>query len=352
MISRKNIILASALAFWAAPLFAGGIAYKEAAAPWTAEQAVKLPPELTPLFIKTVEKDLGPAAAAGLSEKKEKVSALVLRFKSCALNAEDLETAEKYFTQEFKAEVRYFKGRGCAEYNEPAKGQAAAVKPASVNDLENCTASGVLGTSEGSARLFDGAKYAGAAAVPVKAVAPLSLAAGRAAQAAVTAPASKPLSSKVPALRAESPAQKSAKLERPADLGKDGRVNQALAYWTALRKQNWEASKNLSGAERARALMNAAVGAGFGGLLTLSNLPNVEIAAARLGWDAGSGAGAGTIAADSVRLVFHSGVFLLALAPIPTIKVLRAAAAGETWAVSLVGAMAAGPVNRYILRIL
>ena len=352
MISCKNIIFATALAFWAAPLFAGGLAYKEAAAPWSAEQAVKLPPELTPGFLKIVERDFGPAAAAGLSEKKEKVSALVLRFKSCALNAEDLETAEKYFTADFNAEVRYFKGRGCAEYKEPAEGRAVAARSVSVNNLEGLSASGAFTTSEGSARFFDGAKYAGAAAVPVKAGGPLSPAAGRAAQAAVTAPSSKPLSSHVPALRAESPAQKSAKLERPADLGKDGRVNQAAAYWTALRKQNWEASKSLSGAEKAKALMKAAAGAGLGGLLALSNLPNVEIAAARLGWDAGSGAGAGTIAADSVRLVFHSGVFLLALAPIPTVKIFRAAAAGETWAVSLVGAMAAGPVNRYILRIL
>jgi len=349
MISRKNIIFATALAFSVTPLFAGGIAYKEAAAPWSAEQAVKLPPELTPLFLKTVEKDLGPAAAAGLSEKKEKVSALVLRFKSCALNAADLETAEKYFTADFKAEVRYFAGRGCAEFKETAEGQGAAARAAYVNDLEGVSASGVLATSEGSARFFDGAKYAGAAAVPVKAGGTSYQSAGGAARAAVAAPASKPLSSHVPALRADN---KSAKMERPADLGKDGRVNQAAAYWTALRKQNWEASKNLSGVEKARALMKAAAGAGLGGLLTLSNLPNVEIAAARLGWDVGQGAGAGTITADSVRLVFHSGVFLLALAPIPVSKVFQAAAAGEGWAVALAGAMAAGPVNRYILRII
>ncbi|MDO8806222.1 MAG: hypothetical protein Q7R35_17535 [Elusimicrobiota bacterium] len=349
MISRKNIIFATALALsGAAPLFAGPVVYGVAAAPWSAEQAVKLPPELTPVFLKAVEKDFGPAAAAGLTDKKEKVSALVGRFKSCALNAEDVETAEKYFTPDFNAEVRYFAARGCAEYKEPAEGRSAAARPASLNNLESLSAAGAFATSEGSARFFDGARSQGAA-VPVKAGGPVYQAARPAAQAAVTAPSSKPLSSNVPALRVESA---SAKTERPADLGKDGRVNQALAHWTALRKQNWEASKKLSGAERARALMNAAVGAGFGGLLTLSNLPNVEIAAARLGWDVGQGAGAGAITWDATKLGFHSGVFLLALAPIPTFRIFSAAMAGEGWAVALVGAMAAGPVNSYILRIL
>ena len=157
----------------------------------------------------------------------------------------------------------------------------------------------------------------------------------------------------MPALRPES-AQAAVKPERPAALGKDGRVNQALDYWKDLRRQGWEAySKgDLAGAEKAKALLKAAAGAGLGGLLYYSNLPNVEIAAARLGWDVGSGAGAGTITLSATKLVFHSGVFVLALAPIPVLKVAKAALAGEGWAIGVMSAMAAGPINRYILRIL
>ena len=74
-------------------------------------------------------------------------------------------------------------------------------------------------------------------------------------------------------------------------------------------------------------------------------------AAARLGWDCGQRAGAAVIAGDTVKLVFHSGVFALALAPIPISKVLRAAAAGEGWAIAMSAAMASGPVNRYVVHV-
>lgn len=321
----------------------------EAAAPWSAEQAVKIPPAITIGFLKEVANARGAEAAARLSEKKDKVSALLERYKTCALNAGDKDTAEKYFTPEFSAEVRNIAGRGCAGLKEPADGRQGAPVSVSLDSLEGLSASGAFATSEGSARFFDGANYAGAAAVPVRSGA--SAVQDRPVY-QTARPSSVPLASNVPALRSESSEKGNAKIERPADLGKDGRVNQALSYWTALRKQNWEAYKkgDLAGAEKARALMNAAAGAGFGGLLAVSNLPNIEIAAARLGWDVGAGAGSRVIAADSARLAFHSGVFLLALAPIPIAKVLRAAAAGEVWAVALVGAMASGPVNRYILR--
>jgi hypothetical protein len=347
MIFRKNIIFATALALSASPLFAGGIAYREAAAPWSAEQAVKIVPELTPAFLKTIEKEFGGTAAAGLAEKKEKVSALVERFKSCALNAEDLKTADKHFTPDFKAEVRYFAGEGCAAFQESAQGRAAAPRSVSLEGLEELSVSGAFATSEGSAKFFDGAKNGGAAPLPVRG----GLSAYQAGRAAAAA-SSKPLASNVPAMRTEGQAQKNPKIERPADLGKEGRVNQAAAYWTALRKKNWEASKNLSGTEKAKALMKAAAGAGFGGLLIFINLTNVEIAAARVGWDAGSGASAGTIAWDATKLVFHSAVFALALAPIPLLDVAKAALAGEGWAVALMAAIAAGPVNRYVFRIL
>ena len=346
----KNIFLIAALALnGAAPLFAGPVAYREAAAPWSAEQAAKITPAITADFLKEVTKDFGSSQAAALAEKKEKVSALLGRFTDCSLNAGDLKTAEKYFTPEFKEEVRC--RRRCAGFKASAEGRTAAPSSVSLDGLQDLSASGVLATAEGSARFFDGSKNAGAAAVQVKG-GWSGYQAGR--QAALSAPSSKPLASNVPALRSESPVQAGAKLERPANLGKDGRVNQALDYWNALRRQNWEAYKkgDLAGAEKAKALMKTAAGAGFGGLLYYSNLPNVEIAAARLSWDVGSGAGAGTVAWSTTRLVFHSGVFVLALAPIPLLKVAKAALAGEGWAVAVMGAMAAGPVNRYVLRIL
>lgn len=349
---RKNILINAALALgWAAPLFAGPAVYGEAAAPWSSGQAAKLIPAITADFLREVKKDIGPSQAAALAEKKEKVSALLGRFKDCSLNAGDLKTAEKYFTADFKAEVLFFAGEGCAKFKASAEGRAAAPHSASLGDLENLSASGALATSAGSAKFFDGAKNGGEAAITVKG-GWSGYQAGR--QAALSAPSSKPLSSNVPALRSESPVQAVAKPERPANLGKDGRVNQALDYWNDLRRQNWEAYKkgDLAGAEKAKALLKAAAGAGFGGLLYYSNLPNVEIAAARLGWDVGSGAGAGTVAWSATKLVFHSGVFVLALAPIPLLKVAKAALAGEGWAVAVMGAMAAGPVNRYLLRIL
>ena len=349
---RKNILVNAALALtWAAPLFAGPVAYREAAAPWSSAQAAKLTPAITAEFLKEVKKDFGAGAAAGLSEKKEKVSALLARFKDCSLNSGDLKTAEKYFTPDFKEEVRFFAGAGCAEFKASAEGRAAAPRSASLNHLEGLSSSGALATAEGSARFFDGAKNGGEAAITVKG-GWSGYQAGR--QAALSAPSSKPLASNVPALRSEASVQAGAKLERPENLGKDGRVNQALDYWNALRRQNWAAYKkgDLAGAEKAKAFLKAAAGAGFGGLLYYSNLPNVEIAAARLGWDVGSGAGAGTVAWSATKLVFHSGVFVLALAPIPVLKVAKAALAGEGWAVAVMGAMAAGPVNRYILHLL
>ena len=353
MNSCKHILIAAALALTgAAPLFAGPAVYGEAAARWTAGQAVKLPPAITPEFLKEVERGFGPEAAAGLAEKKEKVSALVNRLKSCALNAEDLNTANRYFTPDLKAEIRRFAQQGCAVDVAPpaAASGSAAARSASLDRLETLSVSGSLATYAGAARFFDGSASKGAAAVPAAAVAGQSRPSS---QASVQAPAAKPLSSNVPALRAASPVSGGAKIERPADLGLDGRVNQALAYWTALRRENWAAYKNgdLTGAAKAKAFLKAAVGGGFGGLLTLSNLPNVETAAARLGWDSGQGAGAVVLAGDSVKLAFHSGVFALALAPIPISKVLRAAAAGEAWAITMSAAMASGPVNRYVVRV-
>lgn len=355
MLSLKNILLAAALATaCASPLFAGPLVYKQAAAPWSAEQALRIPPAITPEFLREVQALHGGAAAAGLADKKEKVSALTERFKACALKAEDLATAEKYFIPEFSAEVRYFATSGCAAALASAQARPAAPRPASAAKLEALAVSGAFSTPEGAARFFDGAA-SGRSALPAVSIGASSAAARpapaapAAARPAAAAASSKPLSSRVPSLP---PALRSAMTSpaRPADLGKDGRVNQALAYWTALRKENFEAYRNggLSGAEKAKALAKAAAGAGLGGLLYFSNLPDVEIAAARLGWDVGQGAGAGVITADAAKLIFQAAVFAMMLAPIPLTKVAKAALAGEPWAVAFAGAMGAGPLNRYL----
>jgi len=356
MFPRKNILIAAALALaCATPLFAApGPVYREAAARWTQEQALKGPPRRRAGALAAVAEEAGPEAAARLAEKKGKVVALLGRYRKCELRASDAETAEKYFAPEFGAEVRYFAAGGCEAYRAAAQAQARpeVSRPASLNRLEALSVSGALATQAGSARFFDGAAAGGSAALPAVRAAqgtpgPAPAAAVQSAQ--VKAP-SKPLAASVPALRPDNPFRAAAKIERPENLGKDGRVNTALAYWNELRRQNWAAYKDggLEGSEKAKALLKAAAGAGFGGLLYYSNLPNVEIAAARLGWDVGQGESRAVIAADAAKLAFHSGVFILALAPIPVLKVARAAASGEAWAIALMAGFAAGPVNRYL----
>jgi len=348
MLSRKNIFICTALLLsWTAPLLAAPALYKAAAARWSVEHAVKLPPAITPSFIKEVESSYGKAAAAALAEKKEKVGALLGRFGGCALDRSDLETSEKYFTPEFQAEVAYFVNGGCAEFKKSAAGSAAIASPG-LDGMQDLAASGRLATTEGAAAFFDGAAGRGGA---LPAVSAGRAAPGPEAQASAgsAAPAPRPLSSAVPALPGRLRAAVTPP-ERPEGLGEDGRVHRAMAYWAALRKENWAAYKGgeLSGAAKAKALAKAAAGAGFGGLLWLSNLDNVEIAAARLGWDVGAGAGAGVIAGDAAKLVFHSAVFAMLLVPIPLSKVAKAALAGKPWAIAFVGAMAAGPANRFI----
>ena len=349
MFNHKNILLSAALTMLAAPVFAGEVAYKEAAARWSAEQAVRIPPALTAEVIKKFKIEQGTAAAAALSEKKAAVTGLVNRFQTCDLTGADIRTAEKYLTPEFKTDVEYFVNGGCAAVKTAAAGIAAqAVQSASLSNLESVSAGGTLSTYQGSSRFFDGSS--GRDAEPVT---PVAAGAGNRAPAPQVRPAAapKPLSANVPAL---SVVPDRYKIERPADLGKDGLVNSSLSYWKALRRENWAAFKkdDASRAEKAKAFLKAAAGAGFGGLLTLSNLPQVEIAAARLGWDVGRGEGAGVIALDAARLAFHSAVFMLVLLPIPVTKVAQAAAAGEPWALALAGGMAAGPINRYILRLI
>jgi hypothetical protein len=346
-VSRKNIFIAAALALWAAPVFAAP-GYNEAAGRWTAEQALRLPKAITPAYLKEVETSVGAREAAVLAEKKAKVSALLERYKTCALGAEDLKTAEKYFTEEFKGEIGYFVNGGCAAFRGAAAGQVSAPK-ADISDIENFAASGQFATLEGSAGFFDGAS-ARKGTVPAVAAGGYAARPAAAAAAPVTAPAAKkPLSARVPMPAAMREAMTPP--ARPADLGQDGMVHKAMAYWLEMRRENWSALKGgeLKGSAKAKAAGKLAAGAVLHGLLWMSNLENVETAAARLGWDAGSGAGAAVITADAAKLVFHSAVFVLMLAPIPLTKVAKAALAGEPWAVAFVGAMAAGPINRYWL---
>ncbi len=343
----QKVLIALLLLTIPAFCFAGPVSYSEASAPWSVEQAQRLPKALTAEILKEIQAANGAPAAAALAEKKEKVSALVGRLKACSLKAEDIKTAEKYFTPEFKDQVRFVAARGCAGV------QAAAVRkvpaqPASVSGLEKISASGALSTYNGSARFFDGSSASGASAVLMAA----GNAAGAARPAAARAHAVKPLSSVVPVPAA---AEKTtvASPRRPENLGEEGMAHQAMRYWDSLRKEGWNDYKKgeLKGADKARALGKAAAGAAFGGILTFSNLLNVEKAAARLGWDSGSGASGGVIAADSAKLVFHSGVFIMALAPIPMLKAAKAALAGEAWGIAVMSATAAGPANRYVLHV-
>ncbi|OIN99305.1 MAG: hypothetical protein AUJ51_13140 [Elusimicrobia bacterium CG1_02_56_21] len=350
MILPKKLVIAAALALTgAAPIYAGALSYSEAAAPWSAEQAVSLPPAITADFIKAVKKDYGAAAASGLVEKREKVSALLNKFKDCSLGGADKKTADKYLDKKFGAEVRYFAGAGCAVFRESSAGLSAAPRAASLSVLENLSASGALGTAGGSARFFDGSSSKGEQAV-ISPAAGAPLRQTRAA--AVSIPAVKSLSSEVPVPRSDNPPE-AGTAGRPVDIGRDGRVNSAVAFWSAMRRENWTAYRKggLTGAAKAKALLKAASAAGLGGLLSFSNLPDVEIAAARLRWDIKNNSGSRVITADSAKFVFHSGVFILALAPIPMLKVLRAAAAGKVWAISLLAGMSAGPINRYGLHL-
>lgn len=329
---------------------AGPVSYKEASSPWSAEQAQRLPKALTLEVLKEFQLGNGAPAAAALAEKKEKVAALVGRLKACSLKAEDVKTAGKYFTPEFKDQVRFVAERGCAGITEAAAVLTSPAQSTAAAGLEKFSASGSLATYDGAAKFFDGSSASAPSAV-ILAAGPAAGSA-RPAAAVVRTPASKPLSAVVPL---PAPAEKKAPLavQRPENLGEEGMAHQAMQYWDSLRKEGWNGYKNgeLKGAEKAKALGKAAAGAAFGGILTFSNLLNVEKAAARLGWDSGSGASGGVIAADSAKLIFHSVVFIIALAPIPMLKAAKAALAGEVWGIAVMAAAAAGPVNRYVLHV-
>ncbi|MDA8244186.1 MAG: hypothetical protein M0025_08720 [Elusimicrobia bacterium] len=343
MNSLRKTLLITSLALLCAPrLYAAQPGYPEAAAPWSARQALTLPKAMTPEFLGAVAAERGPDAAAKLAEKKAKVSELLIRYRNCGLKPADAVTAAKYLVPEFASEIRYLAEGGCEELKAAAKpGKAAAAAAGRLENIRASALSGDLATAEGSARFFDGSSTRGAVAV--------TAVSGRAAPspAAVQKPSSRPLASRVPAVSA--PFRAAGAVQRPPEVGY-GRVNQAVDFWAKMRRENWRALRggDLKGTEKAKAFGKAAAGAVFGGLLFYSNLPAVEKAAANLRWDVSNGQSRGVIAADSVKLVFHCGVTMLALAPIPVLKVARAAVSGEAWAIALLAAFAAGPVNRAV----
>lgn len=345
-VSLKVNFLAALLFAASSSAFAAPVTFREAAAPWNLAQARRLAPALTPELIKSFEAAHGPQAA-GLAAKQKEVSGLLKRYAVCALEQKDRNAAVRHLTKDFQAVVDSYLNGGCAVARPVDTAAAPAPRAVSLDAVSAAAASGSLYTAQGSARFFDGA-VSGRNAAPVVAA---SAAAQRPAAPVAAAPAQaagKPLSSKVPELRAAAPDKGRSPI--PEGLGRDGRVNTAIDYWSELRRTNRAAIKNgdLKGAEKAKALLKTAAGAGFGGLLWYSNLGNVEIAAARLGWAVGSDAGGKVIAAEAAKLAFHSGVFILVLAPIPFVKVAKAVLAGEVWAIALVGAFAAGPIDRYI----
>lgn len=344
----RNILAVAALAFTAASsAFAAPVAYQEAAAPWNLQQALRLAPALTPEVIKAFEPAHGPAAAAQLAAKQKSVAELLKRYSTCALKQEDQKTAGKYLSKDFQAEINYYANGGCASLKAGEAAYRPAPQAASLDSVSALAASGALATAEGSARFFDGSLNGGEASTPV-------VAGGRNAPAAAyTAPAAKAkaLSARVPELRAAAPEKKASVV--PEGLGRGGMVNTAVDYWSAMRKENWAAIKkgDLEGAEKAKAYAKAAAAAGFGGLLFYSNLSNVEIAAARMRWAIKNDAGGKVVAAEIGKFAFHSGIFILAFAPIPMVKVAQAALAGEAWALAIVAAIAVGPIDRYITHI-
>ncbi len=338
---RKTLLLTSLALICAPRLYAVQPGYPEAAAPWSARQALTLPKAMTPEFLGAVAAERGPDAAAKLAEKKTKVSELLVRYRNCGLKPADATTAAKYLAPEFASEIRYLAEGGCEYLKAAAKpGKTAAAAAGRLENIRSSALSGDLATAEGSARFFDGSSSRGAVAVPVVAggTAPSKLAAAQKSS-------SRPLASRVPAVTEHFRA--SGAVQRPPEVGY-GRVNQAVDFWAKMRRENWKALRagNLKGTEKSKAFGKAAAGAVFGALLFYSNLPAVERAGANLRWDIGSGQDRGVIAADSIKLVFHCGVTMLALAPIPVLKVAKAAVAGNPWAIALLTAFAAGPINR------
>ena len=320
--------------------------YKEACAPWSVEQAARLPSSLTPDVILDISQKFGAAAGKELAAKKEKVSALTDRFRNCDLNGEDLKTADRYLDKEFRTEVHYFVFTGCGAVRESLAGQVPArpERSASFSGLEGLSTA--LADSAGAARFFDGYRNRGAAQGPemmIVSAPAVKHEPRRPFQSSEPLPVVPPLSSK---------AARSGRVLPPMpDIKENGRVNMAITYWTVMREKNWRTYKagRLTDLKTVEALGGAAAGGFFQGLLVFSNLQRVEEAAARLGWDVGQDAPSSTITVDSLKLFFQSRVFLLLLLPIPFTYIIKAALAGVPWALLVVAAIISGFVNRYVI---
>lgn len=338
----KKVILSAALAILTAPYALAldlPALYKEASAPWSAEQAVRLPAVLTPETLTEIGKNYGAAARGELAAKKKKVSALVGRFRTCDLNGEDLKTAERYLNKEFKKDVSYFTSYGCKAVKE-SPDTAGSAPSASLGRLEELSAS--HGAGKNYSRFFDGSVNSGSVPEAV-----MTGAGGAEVPLEPRAPVKKTqAASEVPLLNSRSGISKPVPAPMP-DINETGRVHKAVNYLNAMCKRNWEAVKSgdLKGAQKAKAAIKAAAAYGFAAWLGISNLPKTEKAAARLRWDLSQDAQSEAITADAAKLVFHAGVSTLAIIPLPIVSVVKAAMNGATWAIALIGAMTAGPLN-------
>jgi hypothetical protein len=339
--TRRNIRLLTvfALACALAPaLFAGQLTYRQAAAPWTAQQAVELAPLITPAFLKEVALERGPAAAGALALKGARVRGLLKRYGDCSLKNRDLAAAEKYLDPEFRAELGYFAAGGCDEFRSSAENPRSVWEPPSAVALERVAAGGDLGTRAGSSRFFDNsAAVAGADPVPVPA-AEVIRSEGRARS--IPAPLVKGNSrfaGRVPELKAH--------VSEP-EL-KQGPFNRATDYLRKMRRENWSSFRdgNVSGKKKAAALGLVAVGAACGFLLWYTNLAAVETAAARLRRDRAAGAEPRVLKADAAKLAFHVGLTMIA--PIPIANISAAMAAGRLWGFLVVGYVGVAIANRF-----
>jgi len=319
--------------------------YKEASAPWSAELAVKLPPLLTPEILAAIGKNYGAPAAKKLAVKKEKVSALADHFKACSLTVEDLKTAKKYLDKKFGAEINYFASYGCKTVKETMAGlnTAAPAQSASLGRLEEFSA--YRGDSASAARFFDGSRNRGKAREPV------TIGAAEPPDALdLRAPVKTRLTAAVPSLDPKTEVSKPVSAPMP-DINKYGPVHQAVNYWADMREKGWRTYKNggLSDPKTAKGLAKAAIGGGFEKLLTYSNLPRVELAAAQLGWDSGGNAPRMTIVADTLKLTFHSAVAFLLLCPLPITRTAQAAWSGDATAQLLARRIGGTAFNRLVL---
>lgn len=320
--------------------------YKEASAPWSAEQAVKLPSVLTPEVLTEIGEKYGAAAGQELADKKEKVSALVDRFRTCGLNEEDLKTAEKHLDKEFKEKVAYFASYGCKVVMEsPADVNAAgSARPALLGGLEELSAS--PGSGESYSRFFDGSGNIGRAPEAV-----MGAAAGPEARLEPGAPVKRTtLVSKVTSLISRAGISKPDPDPVPG-INEAGRLQKAVNYLTAMRKRNWKAVKSgeLNGVQKAEAEIKAAGAFGLATLLKMTNLPRAEKAGIRLRRDISQGARGRVIIVDALKLAFHSGVVVVGMLPISIGSIVQGAMNGSPWAIAQLAARTAGPVNNYLL---